>query len=77
MAYYLNNEVPGVSIPDKIIKRLENSKPGDIEEVGIQITLEIIEKLKSKKGINGLHIISVGWESVVPRLLEESGLIYK
>jgi len=77
MACYLNDKVPGVRVPDKIMKRLEDSKPGDIQEVGIQITLEIIEKLKQKKGINGLHIMSVGWESVVPRLLEESGLIKK
>jgi methylenetetrahydrofolate reductase (NADPH) len=77
MARHLNDNVPGVNIPDKIMKRIESLKACDVEEVGIQIALEIIEKLKNKKGINGLHIMSVGWESVVPRLLEESGFINK
>lgn len=66
------NQVPGVKIPEQIITRLENAQ--DPKEEGVQIALEIIDQLKSLPGINGIHFMSVGWESVVPRVIRESGL---
>jgi methylenetetrahydrofolate reductase (NADPH) len=47
---------------------------GNAEEEGVQIALEMIEKLKSKQGINGIHIMAVGWEEIVPRIVEEAGI---
>ncbi|MBA7569375.1 hypothetical protein ES708_11114 [subsurface metagenome] len=76
MARYLNNNVPGVSIPERLLKRFEAVKDESQQEVGVQIALEIIESVKNKQGINGIHIMSVGWESIVPRLVKESGLNY-
>ena len=34
----------------------------------------MIEKLKNTPGINGMHIMAVHWEAIVPRLVEESGI---
>jgi hypothetical protein len=36
--------------------------------------LEIIDQLKTIPEINGIHFMAVGWESIVPRLIIESGL---
>jgi len=44
-------------------------------EEGIQILLEIIEKIKDKKGVNGLHLMTLGWESIVERIIRDSGLL--
>ena len=66
------NQVPGISIPAPLIKRLEESKSP--KEEGVQIALEIIDQLKDLPGINGIHFMAVGWESIVPRIIEESGL---
>ena len=74
MARYLNNNVPGVSVPERLLKRFEAVGDESQQEVGVQIALEIIESVKNKQGINGIHLMSVGWESIVPRLVEESGL---
>jgi methylenetetrahydrofolate reductase (NADPH) len=74
MALYLHHNIPGVTIPDPILNRFEEAIEDDYEEVGIEIALEIIEKIKSKQGIHGLHLMSVGWESVVPRILADAGL---
>ena len=38
------------------------------------IALGIIEKIKSKTGINGIHLMSVGWEAIVPRIIADAGL---
>ncbi len=74
VARYMNEEVPGVVIPEKLIKRMEAA--GDkAEEEGVQIALELIEAVKSKQGVNGIHLMAVGWEEIVPRIVTEAGLI--
>jgi methylenetetrahydrofolate reductase (NADPH) len=43
---------------------------------GVQIALELIDKIKNKKGINGIHLMTLGWEEVVGRIVIESGLYH-
>lgn len=72
-ALHLHQNVPGVYLPSKILERME--KAGDrAEEEGVQITLETIESVKHKKGISGIHLMTLGWEAVVGRIVKESGL---
>ncbi len=66
------NQVPGITIPAPLIKRLEESKSP--KEEGVQIALELIDQIKDLPGISGIHFMAVGWESIVPRIIEESGL---
>ncbi len=73
MARYMNDEVPGVFIPQKLIKRMEDAGDG-AEEEGVQIALELIEAIKGKQGVNGIHLMAVGWEEIVPRIVTEAGL---
>ncbi|HVO71960.1 MAG TPA: hypothetical protein VMT24_18050, partial [Aggregatilineaceae bacterium] len=73
-ATYMNNEVPGVFVPEKLIRRLEAAGDG-FEEESVAITLELIEAVKSKQGIHGIHLMAVGWEEIVPRIVTEAGLL--
>ncbi|MCP4418102.1 MAG: hypothetical protein GY805_15880 [Chloroflexi bacterium] len=73
IANYMHHTIPGVSIPDHLLKRMEQAGDG-AEEEGVQIALELIEAIKKKDGVNGIHLMAVGWESIVPRIVEESGL---
>jgi methylenetetrahydrofolate reductase (NADPH) len=66
------NQIPGIHIPQTIIDRLE--KAADPKEEGVQIALEIIEGVRNIPGVSGIHFMSVTWESIVPRLIQESGL---
>jgi len=76
VAQYMNNEVPGVTIPDKLLKRMDAA--GDkAEEEGVQIALELIEAVKTKQGVNGIHLMAVGWEEIIPRIVTEAGLLPK
>ena len=36
---------------------------------------QLIDAIKGKQGVNGIHLMAVGWESIVPRLVTESGLL--
>jgi methylenetetrahydrofolate reductase (NADPH) len=74
MAQYMHNEVPGVTIPSKLLQRMESAKDG-AEEEGVQIALELIEAIKGKQGVNGIHLMAVGWEEIVPRIVVEAGLL--
>jgi len=55
---------------------MQKAGEGAAEE-GLQIVLEIIDSLKNKEGINGIHLMTLGWEEVVERVVRESGLIKK
>jgi methylenetetrahydrofolate reductase (NADPH) len=74
VAKYMNEEVPGVTVPDVLMKRMEAAGDGAAEE-GVKITLELIEKIRTKQGVNGFHIMAVGWEEIVPRIVTEAGLL--
>jgi methylenetetrahydrofolate reductase (NADPH) len=77
MARYMDGEVPGVSIPAALLQRMEAAeKAGNGQEEGVQIALELIEKIRKSQGqgVNGLHIMAVGWEEIVPRIVTEAGI---
>jgi 5,10-methylenetetrahydrofolate reductase len=73
MARYMRDYVSGVSVPDEIITRMEDAK--DAKEEGVKICLDIIEQLKEIPGVHGIHIMAVGWESIVPEIIEQAGLL--
>lgn len=72
-AKYLRDEIPGVQVPDKVISRLEKAG-GSAEEEGIAIALALIEAVRKRGGVKGVHIMSLGWESSVGRLVRDAGL---
>jgi methylenetetrahydrofolate reductase (NADPH) len=76
IARYMSTEVPGVFVPETILKRMEDAEAaGNASEEGVQIALELIHKIKGKQGVNGIHLMAVGWEEIVPRIVTEAGLL--
>jgi len=76
MARYMNDEVPGVFIPEPLLARMKDAGDNASEE-GVQIALELIEKVKRLQGVNGLHLMPVNWESIVPRIVTEANILPK
>lgn len=77
-AAYMNAKIPGVFIPETIMKRMEAAQEkGNEQEEGFKIALELVEKIKAKQGVHGVHIMAVGWEEIVPRIVVEAGLMPK
>ncbi|MFA6357601.1 MAG: methylenetetrahydrofolate reductase [Candidatus Omnitrophota bacterium] len=70
MANYMNKKVAGISVPDSLIKEMANSQDSTATAIGIASRL--IKQLKPM--CQGIHIMSIGQEELVPRILEESGL---
>jgi len=74
-AQFMAKEVPGVVIPDGMVKRMTEAPDKEAQQAeGFQIALEVLEKLRATQGIGGVHIMAVHWESIIPRLVQESGL---
>lgn len=70
MANYINKHVPGISIPDEMVRRL--LKSSDRGRTSIEIATELISGLKNL--CQGVNIVPVGWESKVPALLNLIGM---
>jgi 5,10-methylenetetrahydrofolate reductase len=73
MARYMRANVSGLLVPKELVDRMADSE--DPKEEGVKIVLETIEQLKEVKGVHGIHIMAVAWEDVVPRIVEEAGLM--
>jgi 5,10-methylenetetrahydrofolate reductase len=69
---WMKNEVPGVKINEMYIERMKHAE--NPEEEGIKITVEIIDVLKNIKGIRGIHLLPVMYESIVPIIVKEAKL---
>ncbi len=75
IAEYLNTKVPGIRIPESILIRLARAGQSAPEE-GVQIALELIDSIKRKQGVNGIHIMTMGWESIVQRIIKDANLMH-
>jgi len=73
MAAHMRDNVPGVRMPDDLVRRMASA--ADQKEEGLAICLETIEQLRSARGVHGIHVMAVGWEEVVPGLVERAGLV--
>jgi methylenetetrahydrofolate reductase (NADPH) len=71
LARYLNDNIPGVRIPDTIMKRLADAGEKVAEE-SIAIAVETIRKLRNKNGVSGVHIMPLGWETAVPEIVRQA-----
>ena len=74
MARYMKNRVPGMDVPDEIVKRLSDTPKEKQAEEGINICVESIERLKSVEGVKGFHIMAIEWEEKVPEIVQKAGL---
>ena len=74
MARYMKNRVPGMDVPDELVKRMADTPKEDQPEEGIKICVESIERLKAVEGVRGFHIMAIEWEEKVPEIVEKTGL---
>ncbi|WP_459892091.1 methylenetetrahydrofolate reductase [Desulfothermus okinawensis] len=75
MAKYMQTKVPGMDVPDEIIKRLKGVPKKDQAKEGIKIACEMIEEFKEMKGIAGVHLMAIEWEHKVPEIAEMAKLL--
>jgi len=73
---YMEKEVPGVVIPEKLIARMKNAGGKKEKRTeGVEIASETIRELREVPGISGIHLMPLMWEKITPCIIEKSGLM--
>jgi len=75
MAQYMNENVPGIFVPQYIIDELAQAPKGTGVAKGIEIAGRLIRRVKEEKLCDGTHIMFIGKEERVPEILEAAGLL--
>jgi 5,10-methylenetetrahydrofolate reductase len=76
MAKYMNANVPGVVVPQELIDELTAVPKGKglALQKGIEIAGRMIKELKDDKVCDGVHVMAIGKEDIVPDILSAAGL---
>jgi len=74
MAKYMKNRVPGMDVPDEVVKRMSGVPKEKQADEGIDICVETIQRLKEVEGVKGFHVMAIEWEEKVPEIVERGGL---
>jgi methylenetetrahydrofolate reductase (NADPH) len=73
MASWLNANVPGISVPDLLLKEMNAVAGTDRElQTGIDIAARTMHAIKPLCA--GVHIMAMGWESHIPKIIQVSGI---
>ena len=73
-ARYMNEHLPGVHVPDELLGALDDAGP-DAEALGTTQCVEVITALRAIPGVSGVHLMGLGREEVVRRVIEGAGLL--
>jgi len=75
MARYMAKNVPGMDVPEDMLKRMKDAPKEKQADEGITIAIETIQQLKEMEGIAGVHIMAIEWEEKVGEIAEKAGLL--
>ena len=74
MARYMTENVPGIFVPQVLIDELASAPKGEALNKGIEIAGRMIATIKRDAICDGVHIMAIGREEVVPDILAAAGL---
>ena len=75
MAKYMANNVPGMDVPEELLKRMKDTPKEKQAEEGITIAVETIKQLQEMPGVAGVHLMAIEWEEKVGEMAEKAGLL--
>ena len=86
MLRYMNSSVAGVTVPEELINRFPKVKKdaspdekkqarAEAQEIGKQISVELIEQARQIEGVSGVHIQAIEWERAVPDIVKAANLL--
>lgn len=70
MARFMNKNVAGIFVPDGLINEIDSAT--DRQQKAVEIAARTIKELKGL--VQGVHIMSLGWNKLVPQILDKAGL---
>jgi len=75
MAKFMTQNIPGIFVPQYLIDEMASAPKGEALNKGIEIAGRMIATLKKESLCDGVHIMAIGREEVVPDILAIAGLL--
>ena len=72
-AEWIRTNIPGVHIPDAVIRRLKGAD--NQAQEGIRVCVDMITALRETKGVHGVHIMAFRQEQRVAEIVQRSGVL--
>lgn len=72
-ARFMDEHLPGVRVPAFMIAELERAGD-DAQQVGVGLTIDVVQGIRGIDGIAGVHLMGMGGDDVVARVVEGAGL---
>ncbi|MBW2090563.1 MAG: methylenetetrahydrofolate reductase [Deltaproteobacteria bacterium] len=74
MARFMNKNVAGVSVPQELIDEMASAPKGRALAKGVEIAGRMIKRIRGEEMCDGVHIMAIGREELVPDIMAEAGL---
>ncbi len=68
-ARWMRSNVPGVHIPDDIIRRLEGAQ--NQKKEGKRICIDLIQQIREEEGVAGVHVMAYRQEEYVSEIITD------
>lgn len=75
MAKWMNENIPGIFVPQNLIDELAEVPKGESLSKGIEIAGNLIKRIKDEEICDGVHIMAIGKEEKVPDILKAAGIL--
>jgi len=74
MARFMNKNVAGVNVPQELIDEMAAAPKGRALDKGIEIASRMIKRIRAEKMCDGVHIMAIGREELVPNIISAARL---
>jgi methylenetetrahydrofolate reductase (NADPH) len=74
MAKFMNRAVPGIFVPDALLEEMGSVPKEEAMHKGMEIAARHIRFLRENNICDGVHIMAIGKEEIVPEILDLAGL---
>lgn len=76
MAKFMNQNVPGIAVPQEQIDRLAEAKANGLSpgRLGVEMAAQLIARIREENLCAGVHVMAIGAEKNVPTILEKAGI---
>jgi methylenetetrahydrofolate reductase (NADPH) len=71
---FLRSGVPGVHVPDDVVRRLRGVPSDQVAREGVDLCVETIQQLTTIPGVAGVHVMAFGYERGVPDIIQRAGV---
>ena len=72
-AEWIRSNVPGIHIPDAIVRRLRGA--ANQQREGVNICIDMIQRIREIDGVHGIHIMAYRQEHRIAEIVERSGVL--